>query len=101
MKAVAFLSRFTLICNIAFLVFMFLGKMESVAPGIGSNDAVLRIPFFKEIIIILGFSAILINFLMCMAYGILVILGKAALIPRWLALINLFFLILQIFYFFF
>lgn len=101
MKAIAFLSRFTLICNIAFIVFITFGFFNAGSPGIESTDVALRVPFLKELIIILGFSAILVNFLMCLTYGILLSLGKRLLIPRWLSVINLSFLLLQIWYFFF
>ncbi len=102
MKVVSFFSRFTLICNIAFLFFIFFSKMESQKPATeGSRDVVVRVPFIKDLIITLGFSAIVINLLMCLVYAIIVIVGKKYLLPNWLAMVNFGFLFLQIYFFFF
>ncbi len=67
----------------------------------GSRDAVNAIPFFKDLIIILGFSAIVINLLMCIVYSVIVIIGKPDLLPKRLAAINFVFLIFQFYFFFF
>jgi hypothetical protein len=65
-----------------------------------SRDAVASIPFFKNLIIVLGFSAIVINLIMCIVYLIAVLSKKSFLLPKWLAAINFVFLVIQ-FYFFF
>ena len=101
MKVISFLSKFTLICNVAFVVFIIFSKIESAKPASGSYDAVAKIPFLKELIITLGFSAIVINLLMCMVYAVLVIIGKERMIPKWTGSINIVFLILQFYYYFF
>lgn len=100
MKVLSFFSKFTLICNVAFLVFIAFSKWESGKPTTQSNDTVASIPFLKDIIITLGFSAIFINLIMCMIYSAIVIIGKQYLLPKWLVAVNFVFLILQ-FYFFF
>lgn len=100
MKSIRFLSRFTLICNVCFLLFVIFSQLEAKKPPTGSPGTVEQIPFLKELVIILGFPAIIINFLMCFSYLILIILGKSRLVPRWLGFINITFLLLQVFYFF-
>lgn len=101
MKVISFFSRFTLICNIAFLLFILFSKMEAQKPVTHGRDTVEVIPFFKDMVITLGFSAIVINLLMCLVYSVLVITGKQFLFPKWLAAINFIFLILQFYFFFF
>jgi len=101
MKVILFLSRFTIICNIAFLLFIIFSKIEAKKPADAVNGAVEAIPYFKNLVITLGFSAIVINFLMCFTYAVLVIIGKRFLVPKWLAAINIVFLILQFYFFFF
>jgi hypothetical protein len=101
MKVILFFSRFTIICNIAFLLFIIFSKIEAKKPVTQSSDAVDAIPYFKNVVITLGFSAIVINFFMCLLYAILVIIGKQFLIPKWFAAINFIFLILQFYFFFF
>ena len=100
MKIITFLSKFTLICNIAFVFFIIFSKIESMQPPGSEAGGVAQIPFLKELVIILGFSAIVINLLMCFTYAILVVMGKERLLPKWIAVINLCFLILE-FYFHF
>ena len=102
MKVISFFSKFTLICNIAFLLFIVFNKMEARRPPTGgSRDTVQAIPFFKDLVITLGFSAIIINLLMCIVYAAIVIAGKPYLFSKWLAAVNFIFLILQFYFFFF
>ena len=101
MKLISFFSKFTFICNISFLLFLLFRKIEAKKIiNSDSRDAVATIPFFKNLIIILGFSAIVINLIMCMVYLVAVLSRRSFLLPRWLAAINFVFLIVQ-FYFFF
>jgi len=101
MKVISFFSRFAFICNIAFLLFVFFSKLEAKKPVIQGRNTVEAVPFFKDIIITLGFSAIVINLLMCLVYVMLIVSHKQLYIPKWLAIINFIFLVLQFIYFFF
>jgi hypothetical protein len=74
--------------------------MEANKPVTGDSNTVIPVPFFKDLVITLGFSAIIINLIMCIVYSATVIIGKPYLLPKWLAAVNFVFLILQ-FYFFF
>jgi len=100
MKIISFFSKFTFICNISFLLFVFFSKLESKKAVTAGRGTVLPIPFFKDLIIILGFSAIVINFLMCLVYLIVLFTGKSFVLPKWLVIINVVFLLVE-FYFFF
>ena len=75
--------------------------MEARKPVTQGPDTAVPVSYFKDIIITLGISAILINLLMCIVYSILVIIGKQRLFSKRLAVINFLFLIFQFFYFFF
>ena len=75
--------------------------MEAQKPVTQSRDTVVAVPFFKDIIITLGVSAIIINLLMCIVYSVMVIIGRQKIIPKWLAIVNFLFLIFQFLYFFF
>lgn len=101
MKLIAFFSRFTFICNIAFVLFMIFNKIESKKTVNGGRDTVVAIPFFKDLIIILGFSAIVVNFLMCIVYLLAILLGKTFMLPKWLVIVNFIFLIVEFYFFFF
>lgn len=101
MRLFRFLSKFTFICNIAFLLFVFFRWIEMKKPVTGSGDRVIALPFLKDLVITLGFSAIIINLLMNIFYFIFLIRGKLKNIAVGLPVINFMFLLLQIAYFFF
>jgi hypothetical protein len=101
MKVISFFSRFAFICNIAFLLFVFFNITEAKKPVNHSRDTVQAVPFFKDLIITLGFSAIVINLLVCIVYTILIIVGKKSHVPKWLAILNFIFLGFQFYFFFF
>ena len=101
MKVVSFFSRFTIICNFCFLLFIFLAKLEAKKPVTGRTDKAVPVSYFKDIVITLGVSAIIVNLLMCIVYSVIVIAGKQRILPKWLAIVNSLFLILQFLYFFY
>ena len=100
MKLISFFSKFTFICNISFVLFMIFNKIEAKKAIVGGRDTVVAIPFFKDLIIVLGISAIFINFVMCAVYLFVIIGKRFFLLPKWLPIINFIFLIVE-FYFFF
>lgn len=99
MKVVLFFSRFAFICNIAFLLFVFFSWVEIKRPK-AAGDRVLEISFVKELIITLGFTAILTNLVMNIIYAIFWSRGRLKVMPRWLIIANVLFLLLQFYYFF-
>jgi hypothetical protein len=100
MRAILFFSRFTLLCNLTFLLFIFFRWREAGKPLMGGRDTVISLPFLKETIIVLGFSAIVINLAMNITYLICFLSGKLKLLPRWLLTVNALFLLIQFYYFF-
>ena len=101
MKVLSFFSRFAVVCNVAFLLFIFFSRLEAqkhVTPG---RDTAVAVPFFKDLIITLGISAIIVNLIMCIVYAIVIVLGRQRILPKSLVIINFLFFIFQVFYFFF
>lgn len=76
-------------------------KFQSVKPPIAAEGTVVAFPFFKDLIIILGFLALIINLLMFIAYLIFFIKTKLVVLPRWLTLTNGIFLLAEFYFFFF
>lgn len=101
MKLISFFSRFTFLCNICFLLFVIFSKLETNAAPAATPGTVARLPFFKDLVIILGFSAIVINLLMCISYVVVVAFKKMTVAPKWLSIANFGFLILEFYFFFF
>jgi hypothetical protein len=90
MRLFSFLAKFTFICNIAFLLDV-----------ITVTDRFVTVSFLKDILVILGISALVINSLMNIFYLIFLFMGKGKSIPAWLAVANFLFLIAEYFYFVF
>ncbi|MDQ6763849.1 MAG: hypothetical protein M3015_14645 [Bacteroidota bacterium] len=101
MKVLSFFSRFAVVCNMAFILFIFFSRLEAQKHATHARDTVAAVPFLKDLIITLGILAIIINLLMCLVYAVVIVLGKQRLLPRTLVIINFLFFIFQIFYFFF
>ncbi len=99
MKLIVLLSKFTIICNIAFVLFVFLRWMEVQKTVAGKSGELVNIPYVKELVIILGFTAIVINMLMHVVYLILYLGKRSNMIPRRLAVTHFLFLTWQLFYF--
>jgi hypothetical protein len=74
--------------------------MEAKKHVEATKDTVVAFPFFKDLVIILGFCAIIINLIMCVVYLVVVFRRKFFLLPKWLVAVNFIFLLVQ-FYFFF
>lgn len=101
MRIFSFLSKFTFICNVAFLLFVFFRWMEMKKPVTGTADNVVAVPYFKDLIITLGMCAIIINLLMNIFFVFFLLKRKLKGVSLWLPIINFIFLVVQVFYFFF
>ncbi|MEO8110980.1 MAG: hypothetical protein ABI594_13140 [Ginsengibacter sp.] len=101
MKVLAFFSRFAIVCNVAFLLFIFFSRLEAHKHVTQGKDVAVAVPFFKDLIITLGVLAIIVNLIMCIVYAIVIVLGRQRILPRTLVIINFLFFIFQVFYFFF
>jgi hypothetical protein len=100
MQLVKFLSRFTFICNIAFLLFVFFRWLELQKAVQNGTNGVVAVPILENVIVVLGVSAIIINVAMNFIYFILLLRGRLKILPAWLVAVNFIFLIVQIIYFF-
>ncbi|HVZ96314.1 MAG TPA: hypothetical protein VG847_05530 [Chitinophagaceae bacterium] len=100
MKIASFFSRFAVICNGSFVVYLILKEIESRRHLSGKSDLTIPVPFLKDIIITLAVASIFVNIAMLTWYIILFSIGKRKLIPVWLAAVNVAFLIFQSWYFF-
>ena len=101
MKLISFFSRFTFICNVCFILFVIFSIIQTGHDGNAAPDTVTSLPFFKDLVIILGFLAIAINLVMCITYLVVFALKKKLVFPGWLTIVNIAFLPIQFYYFFF
>jgi hypothetical protein len=95
-----FLARLSVICNLAFLATIVLRYQELQAkPGAAVGEA-LQIQPVVATLVILGYSAILVNLLVLIFVGIRLIQRKSV-GAAWVWISALLFLLGQLFYFFF
>lgn len=100
MKVLSFLSKFTLICNFCFLLFLALQSAEARG-SVGNMDKYVILRILKDVIITLGFSAFVINLLIALAYMIILVIRKNAAFLKWVPAVNLVFLVIQFYFYFF
>ena len=99
MKLIRFLSRFTFICNLSFLACIIFRLLEVQKPVNAKAGDMIPIPIVENILITLGYTAILFNIIMNIIYLALLI-SKRLNVPRWLVITNFIFLVLEVYYFF-
>lgn len=92
-------SKVAFICNLSFLVMAILRYIEIRSKNNHSSEAVIPLPFLTGLLVILGQLAIFINLVYCLSLLVIWIVKKKLPAPVWIALINISFFILQVFYF--
>ena len=94
-------TRFVAVCNFCFLLSVILRiiEMRNRAKGVFTG----AIPFkpLESSIVVLGYTAIIINIIFCLVYIIAVARGRQQRFPRMAAIFNLLILPAQVYYFFF
>ncbi len=95
-----FYSRFVFICNICFILAVLIWWMEQNRRKQGNFDGLIGFQPLEATLVILGYGAILFNFIFLMIafYGFLT--RKKQAVPGWVAIINLCIFPLQVYYFF-
>ncbi|MEO6548534.1 MAG: hypothetical protein ABIN94_11065 [Ferruginibacter sp.] len=93
-------SRLVFICNISFLVFIFLAYVELSNKKKGATDAISPLPYITGLLVILGQLAIFVNVVFCLLSLIILLTKKTMQVPQWLVIVNFIFLLLQVYYFF-
>ncbi len=86
MRILLFLSRVTLLCNILFLLCVIIARTKDFI----HNESI------NNYIIILGFSAPVLNFILTVLIIINMLRKKVNTIPAWLTITNFLFLIAQL-----
>jgi hypothetical protein len=96
-----FFSKFILICNCCFLLSAILRYIEIGKASTNNNNNVVGFQPLESSIVILGYSAIIFNFIFLGTVFFYFLFNKATNIEKWLIKLNLLFFVGQIVYFFF
>lgn len=89
------------ICNLCFLATVILRLVENARKKDETFDGLIMLKPLESTLVVLGYSAIIINLLFLVMYFFLRLAKKNKQIPQWIVLCNLVFFLLQVYYFFF
>lgn len=96
-----FFSKITFICNLCFVASVILRFVENAKKkDVDFTGLVLAKPL-ESTLVVLGYTAILVNALFLLAYVFAAAAKKTKQIPKWIVITNLVFFVLQVYYFFF
>jgi len=96
-----FFSKIVFICNLCFIAAVILRWVENANKKKGDFDGVIKLQPLESTIVVLGYGAIIFNFIFNIIILALLLLKKQALVPKWLIWFNFLILIIQVYYFFF
>jgi hypothetical protein len=94
-----FFSKIVFICNLCFVAAAILRLVEISHNTEGNKDAIIPLPPVQNVLVTLGFSAVILNFVFAFLCAVYWLLKKQHNIAKWLVWSNLLFLLFQLFYF--
>jgi len=94
-----FFSKIIFICNICFIAAVIFRYIEINADKVGKNPNVLGFQPLESTLIILGYGAVIFNFIFLLSYLIAYLFKKGMSVPKWILLFNLVLFIVQLIYF--
>ena len=94
-----FFAKIIFICNICFIAAVIFRYIEINADKAGKNPNVLGFQPVESTLIILGYGAVIFNFIFLLSYLIAYLFKKGMSVPKWMLLFNLVLFFIQIIYF--
>lgn len=94
-----FFAKIIFICNICFIASVILRYIEINANKAGRNPNVVGFQPLESTLIILGYGAVIFNFIFLLSYLIAYLFKKGMSVPKWILLFNLVLFFVQIIYF--
>lgn len=95
-----FFSKFTVLCNICFLLAVVFWYMEMHNKYQGNNEQVLPLPWLEGSLVILGYGAIIVNALFLLLYFIFISFKMSIKIPKWIIIFNVIIFCCQVYFHF-
>lgn len=96
-----FFSKVVFICNCCFLLAVVLRWVENANKKKGNFDGAIKLQPLESTIVILGYTAIIFNFIFNIIILIFLLRKKELTVAKWLIWFNFLLLLLQLFYNFF
>ena len=95
-----FFSKITVFCNACFLAAVIFWFIEKGKQRQGDSSQVLPLPWFENTLVILGYSAIIVNTLFLLLYFIFFSFKMDIKIPRWIIIFNIIIFCCQVYFHF-
>ena len=83
-----FFSKLTVFCNVCFLAAVVFWYLEMHKQKLGNGELVLPLPWLENILVILGYGAIVVNALFLILYFIFFSFKMELKVPRWIIIFN-------------
>jgi len=96
-----FFSKLVFICNLCFIAAVILRQVENANKKKGNFDGAIKLQPLQSTIVVLGYSAIIINIILNLVMLVKFLLRKEQQLPKWLIWFNFLILLAQVYYFFF
>lgn len=96
-----FFSKIVFICNSCFIAAVILRQVENINKQKGDFSGAIKLQPLESTIVVLGYGAIVINFIFNLVLLIMFVLKKQQKIAPWLIWFNFLILLVQVYYFFF
>jgi len=95
-----FFAKLTFICNLFFILAVILRLVENANREKALLNGAISLQPVESTLVVLGYSAIVVNFMFLLCILLVYILKREQALPRWLIWSNLFFFAAQLSYFF-
>ena len=96
-----FFSKIVFICNLCFIAAVILRWVENANKQKGDFSGVIKLQPLESTIVVLGYGAIIINFIFNLVLLGMLLIKKEQQLPKWLIWFNFLILVTQVYYFFF
>ena len=96
-----FFSKFTVLCNLCFLLSVIFWYIEMHNKHEGSNEQVIQLPWLESTLVILGYGAIIVNLFFLLTVFIFTSLKVKTKIPKWMIIFNMVLFFCQVYFHFF
>ncbi len=97
-----FFSKLTIICNICFLASVVLWYVEMhSSKGSGSDYRLIELPWLENVLVILGYGAIIINLFFLLVMFIYTAFSIRHAVPKWMTVFSIIMFGCQVFFHFF
>ncbi len=100
LSSMRFFSKITFICNLCFIAAVILRKVEMTNKTKGDLTGAIKLQPLESTLVVLGYSAIIVNFIFNIACFLFFLSKKALPVGKWMIWFNFLLLLTQLFYFF-